>query len=71
MPTIIRASDQNTTTTEVAFNFEDMAGQAKKYLDQVRLDAAQIVVKAQQDAAAVRARPRPKAGRRPWLKPNK
>jgi flagellar assembly protein FliH len=33
-----------------------MAEQAKKYLDQVRVEAAKIVVKAQQEAAAVRAR---------------
>jgi flagellar assembly protein FliH len=55
MPTIIRATDQNMATAGVAFNFDDMAGQAKKFLDQVRTDAAKIVVKAQQEAAAVRA----------------
>jgi flagellar assembly protein FliH len=55
MPTIIRATDQNKATASVAFNFEDVTGQAKKYLDQVRVDAAKIVVQAQQDAAAVRA----------------
>ncbi len=55
MPTIIRATDQNMATASVAFNFDDMAGEAKKYLDQVRLDAAKIVVQAQQEAAAVRA----------------
>jgi flagellar assembly protein FliH len=32
-----------------------MADQAKKYLDQVRTDAAKIVVQARQEAAAVRA----------------
>ena len=68
MPTIIRATDQNMATAGVAFNFDDMAGQAKKYLDQVRMDAAKIVVQAQQEAAAVRARPRPRAGRRRWPK---
>jgi flagellar assembly protein FliH len=56
MPTIIRATDQNMATAGVAFNFDDMAGQAKKYLDHVRKDAAKIVVQAQQEAAAVRAR---------------
>src|SRR5271165_731620 len=55
MPTIIRATDQNMATAGVAFNFDDMAGQAKRYLDEVRKDAAKIVVQAQQDAAAVRA----------------
>jgi len=54
MPTIIRATDQNMATASVAFNFDDMAGQAKNYLDQVRSDAAKIVAQAQQEAAAVR-----------------
>jgi flagellar assembly protein FliH len=54
MATIIRATDQNMATASVAFNFDDMAGQAKQILDQIRLDAAKIVVKAQQDAATVR-----------------
>ena len=56
MPTIIRATDRNTATTGVAFNFDDMAGQAKIYLDQVRTDAAKIIIQAEQQAAAVRAR---------------
>jgi flagellar assembly protein FliH len=55
MPTIIRATDQNMATASVAFNFDDMEGQAKKYLDQVRIEAGKLVVKAQQDAAAVRS----------------
>jgi flagellar assembly protein FliH len=54
MPTILRATDRNMATAGVAFNFDDMADQAKKVLDQVRLDAAKIVVQAQQEAAAVR-----------------
>ena len=56
MPTILRATDQNMATASVAFNFDDMAGQAKKYLDQIRLDAAKIVVQAQQESAAIRTR---------------
>jgi flagellar assembly protein FliH len=56
MPTIIRATDKNMATAGVAFNFDDMASQAKNYLDQVRADAAKIVAQAQQEAAAVRAR---------------
>jgi flagellar assembly protein FliH len=55
MPTIIRATDQNMATASVAFNFDDMADQAQKCLEQVRLDAAMLVLKAQQEAAAVRA----------------
>ncbi len=56
MPTVLRATDRHTTTAGVAFNFDDMAGQAKKHLDQVRVEAAKIVAKAQQEAAAVRQR---------------
>jgi flagellar assembly protein FliH len=56
MPTILRATDNNMATASVAFNFDDMADQAKNYLDQVRIEAGKIVVKAQQEAAAVRAR---------------
>ena len=39
MPTILRATDNNMATASVAFNFDDMADQAKKYLDQVRVEA--------------------------------
>ena len=56
MPTILRATDQNMATASVAFNFDDMAGQAKKYLEQIRVDAAKIVVQAQQESTAIRAR---------------
>ena len=55
MPTVLRATDQNMATVGVAFNFDDMATQAKKYLDQVRAEAGKIVVQAKQDAIAVRA----------------
>ncbi len=55
MPTIIRAADQNMAIAGVAFNFDDLAGQAKKYLDRVRADAAKIVAQARQEAAAERA----------------
>ncbi len=54
MPTILRATDQNMAIASVAFNFDDMAGQAQKCLEQIRVDAAKIVVKAQQEAAGVR-----------------
>jgi flagellar assembly protein FliH len=56
MPTVLRATDSHRVTASVAFNFDDMAGQAQKYLDQVRAEAGKIVVKAQQEAAVVRAR---------------
>ncbi len=56
MPTVLRATDSHRVTANVAFNFDDLADQAKKYLDQVRVEAGKIVVKAQQEAAALRAR---------------
>jgi flagellar assembly protein FliH len=54
MPTIIRATDKNLATSSVAFNFDDMAVQAKQYLDKIRVEAVKIVAQAQQEAAAVR-----------------
>jgi flagellar assembly protein FliH len=54
MSTIIRASDHNRATHGVAFNFDDMAAQANQYLGKIRSEAAKIVVKAQQDAEAIR-----------------
>jgi flagellar assembly protein FliH len=40
----------------VAFNFEDMAGQANRYLEKVRAEAAQIVAQAKKEAADIRRR---------------
>ena len=54
MSTIIRASDHNGTTHCAAFNFEDMAARADQYLGGIRAQAARIVVKAQQEAEAIR-----------------
>jgi flagellar assembly protein FliH len=56
MSTIIRATDRNAGTQHTVFNFDDMAVQAKAYLDKVRAEAAQIVAKAQQEAQGVRQR---------------
>jgi flagellar assembly protein FliH len=56
MSTIIRASDRNRTTHGVAFNFDDMAAQAEKYLAKIRAEAARIVLKAQEEAEAIRER---------------
>jgi len=56
MSTIIRATDRNRGTHGVVYNFEDMAGQANRYLEKVRAEAGRIVVQAQQEAAAVTAR---------------
>ena len=56
MSIVLRATDKNLATSGVAFNFDDMAAQAKQYLDKVRVEAAKIVVQAQHEAAAVRQR---------------
>ena len=48
--TIIRATDQNRGVPRVAFNFDDIAAQAKRYLDDVRAEALKIVAAAQQEA---------------------
>lgn len=54
MSTVIRATDQNRAIQQVAFNFDDMATQAGRYLEQVRTQAAQIVAQARQEAEAVK-----------------
>ena len=56
MATVIRATDQKPGTSSVAFNFDDMAAQAKSHLDQVRAEAVKIVAEAQQEAADIRRR---------------
>jgi flagellar assembly protein FliH len=56
MPTIIRATDQNRAAVGVAFNFDDMATQARQYLDKIRAEAAEIIAQAQRDAVVVRQR---------------
>ncbi len=60
MSTILKATDRNSTTQAVAFNFDDITAQATGYLDRVRAEAAQIVARAckqaQQEAAAIRAK---------------
>jgi flagellar assembly protein FliH len=54
MPTVLRATDRNLGTAGVAFNFDDMAVQARQYLDQVRAEAAKILAQARQEAVAIR-----------------
>ena len=56
MSIVIRAADPNLGASGVAFNFDDMAAQAKGYLDRVRAEAVKIVARAQQEADAVRRR---------------
>lgn len=53
MSTVIK-SGAASLPQQVAFNLEDISQQAGKYLDQVRVQAAQIVVEAQKQADAVR-----------------
>jgi flagellar assembly protein FliH len=54
MSTIIRATDQNRGVQQVAFNFDDMATQANRYLEKVRGQAAQIIVAAQRQAEQIK-----------------
>ena len=56
MSTVIRASERNNGAQPVAFNFEDMGARSERYLAKVRAEALQIVVKAQQEAEAIRRR---------------
>jgi flagellar assembly protein FliH len=54
MSTVIRASERNKDSQVVAFNFEDMSVRSEKYLAKVRVEALQIVAKAQKEAEAIR-----------------
>lgn len=57
MSTIIKAGPPHSSgqsVGRVAFNFDDMAVQARGYLDQVRAQAAQILAEANQQAEAIR-----------------
>jgi flagellar assembly protein FliH len=54
MSTIIRTSQKSGSAQGVAFNFDDMAGRAKQYLDNVRAEAAKIVRQAQHEAVAIK-----------------
>ncbi|MGD0901220.1 MAG: hypothetical protein ABR915_25610, partial [Thermoguttaceae bacterium] len=54
MPAILRTTDNHPGTAGVAFNFDDMAAEAKRYLDGIRAEAAKIVAKARGQADAIR-----------------
>ena len=54
MSTIIKAGDDLREAQGVPFNFDDLAGQAQRYLEKVRGEALQIVAKAQKDAESLR-----------------
>lgn len=52
---VIKAGDHQTAQC-TTFNFEDMAVQANRYLEKVRMEAAQIVAQAKKEAADIRRR---------------
>lgn len=54
MSHVIKATDRNRGIHGVAFSFDDMALRASSYLDKIRGEATQILVKATQDAEAIR-----------------
>ncbi|MGA2032785.1 MAG: FliH/SctL family protein [Thermoguttaceae bacterium] len=56
MPTVIRAADHQQSASGVAFNFDDLAAEAKGYLDKIRAEAAAIIAKAGQESEGIRKR---------------
>lgn len=54
--TVIRSGEQNQGIQRVAFNFEDLSSQAKRYLEGIRGEAAKIVAAAHKEAQAVRTK---------------
>src|SRR5690349_6676640 len=54
MSKVIKATERNRGVHGVAFNFDDMAGQANGYLSTVRAEADKIIAKAKQDADGIR-----------------
>jgi flagellar assembly protein FliH len=56
MASVIKASPSTSAIQQIAFNFEDLTLQASKYLEQTRIQAAQIVVEAQKQADLIKAK---------------
>jgi len=54
--TVIRATEQNRAVQQVAFNFDDLAAQANRYVEKVRADAAQIIAEARKEAEQIKQR---------------
>ncbi|MEX2119521.1 MAG: FliH/SctL family protein [Pirellulales bacterium] len=54
MPSVIKATDPERGIHPVAFNFEDLAQHAERYLEQVRRQAAGLLREAGQQAQAIR-----------------
>jgi flagellar assembly protein FliH len=56
MASVIKASGTARSTEAGLFNFDDLSVKAQSYLDQVRVQAGQILAKAEKDAVAIRQR---------------
>jgi flagellar assembly protein FliH len=56
MASVIKASGTARSTEAGLFNFEDLSVKAQGYLDQVRVQAGQVLAKAEKDAIAIRQR---------------
>ena len=56
MLNVIRATDRNQGVVGVAFNFDDMATQAKTYLEKVRAEGGKDRRRVQKDADGLRKR---------------
>jgi flagellar assembly protein FliH len=54
MATIIRAADAPHDPHAVAFNFDDLVAQANQYVDRARIESAEIVAQAEDQADAIR-----------------
>jgi flagellar biosynthesis/type III secretory pathway protein FliH len=54
MSTVIKSSFSGRAAQHVTFNLQDIAHQANTYLDDVRVQAARIVIEAQRQADAIR-----------------
>lgn len=56
MATVIKASGPIRAGNGMSFNFDDMADRANSHLDQVRMQAAAIIARAEQEGEAIRRR---------------
>src|SRR5688572_29084127 len=56
MSSVIKSGQSTRAVHQVAFNLEDITQHASKYLEQVRIQAAQIVVEAQKQADLIKKR---------------
>lgn len=56
MSTIIRSTDRGRGIQPEAFNFEDLATQANRYLDKIRSQGAEFLTEARQEAETIRKR---------------